>query len=95
MKKLSKMKLKDFHELADYEMKNVIGGHESSYGPRCNIGGSCVLKIFDEYFQQTGSKTGECQQQVSGNDITCFCDAGEYNTPLINQSGMSHCWVKD
>lgn len=64
MRKPSKMKLKDFHELADYEMKNVIGGHESIYGPRCNIGGSCILKIFDEYFQQIGLATGEYQQQL-------------------------------
>ncbi|MEY8685242.1 TIGR04149 family rSAM-modified RiPP [Bacteroides sp. AN502(2024)] len=27
MKKLSKLKLKEFHEMSDFEMRNVVGGH--------------------------------------------------------------------
>ncbi len=38
MKKLSKLKLKEFHEMSDFEMKNVVGGHmqyvESSWCPQ-------------------------------------------------------------
>jgi len=28
MKKLSKLKLKEFHEMSDFEMKNVVGGYD-------------------------------------------------------------------
>lgn len=29
MKKLSKLKLKEFHEMSDSEMKNIVGGYYS------------------------------------------------------------------
>ncbi len=93
MKKLSKLKLKQFHEMSESEMKDVIGGHTDSYGPRCSIGSACSVTFVGEYGQSTGSETGTCQQQTSGNTVTCFCNAITYDTPLTNQSGMSHCWA--
>ncbi len=36
MKKLSKLKLKEFHEMSDSEMKNIIGGYDVSRGT-CSV----------------------------------------------------------
>ena len=55
MKKLSKLKLNEFHEMSDYEMKNVIGGYSVTKGtcsvfiPRTN-GNSPSLGNYDGHY---------------------------------------------
>lgn len=36
MKKLSKLKLREFHEMSDFEMKNVVGGYYVARGT-CSV----------------------------------------------------------
>lgn len=92
MKRLSRLKLHNVSIMNEAEMKAITGG--AYYGPKCDIGKACSVTFIDtDYWHTTGSRTGNCQQKISGNSVTCFCDAVGYDTQLLNQSGISHCWV--
>lgn len=88
MKKLSKLKLKEFHEMSDFEMKNVVGGYggeESGGGyidpsvgkcsnDRCS-GEKCV--VADSSEPHPNLHYGKCGWTLYPF-VRCTCAAGFY-----------------
>lgn len=77
MKKLSKLNLKDFREMSDSEMKNVIGGYLDPWdgGGTGNIegGGSgtnCSTECSDGTTVEIKNCIGDCTA-VDGKSVTC------------------------
>lgn len=79
MKKLTKLKLKDFREMSDFEMKNVLGGSGSfDDGGTGVIGGGSGVEATNCSTQCRNGSTveiknciGRCEA-VDGISVTCI-----------------------
>ncbi len=86
MKQLKKLQLKDFSEMNDAEMKNVVGGSgvvidNTSCGdsaPTCN--GSCAAR-----FEYSKGKLITIQQKCEKNTITSLIGSGNLVSLVICQ----------
>ena len=74
MKKLSEIKLNDFYEMDEMEMRNIVGGSGS-----CDDGsgsGQCAFKCNDV----TVRWLDKCPETASGANSLQLCNEGEYMT---------------
>jgi natural product precursor len=79
MKKLKKLKLKEFHEMSDFEMKGVRGGYSGEFGKKCSQGtsdyqcfGSCEQEL--TYNGTTYLFVGSCHYSGISNICACVVD---------------------
>lgn len=60
MKKLGKLKLNDFHEMSDVEMKKVVGGTGHSSGSDCPTDGGVESKCSQSCWVDGTMIQGDC-----------------------------------
>lgn len=77
MKKLRKMELKEFHEMTDFEMKNVLGGYEDAKRgcDAYTCSGTCKVAHGSEYDPHPYLYDGTCGWTLYPF-VKCTCAAG-------------------
>ena len=76
MKTLKKLKLKEFHEMTDLEMRNVLGGYESGEDyPKCKY--TCPGSTEKEIVCY-----GKCET-LTGGEVGVKCMVGNEKTGSI------------
>lgn len=71
MKKLSKLKLKQFHEMSDFEMRNVVGGN-GGYSDPCFKPDSGYGKCKLESCTTSSGASGKCKVRQAETQCRCL-----------------------
>lgn len=93
--KLKALSLGANQELSRQQLKNVLGGVESS--DPCSKGSSCSLVIYNSVEKRYIPFPGTCDSSITpigtvlGALVTCYCNAAGAPLPLDSNSGVSRC----